>query len=86
MIEKNIRVLQDIGMRNGTVVRFVEVANQFSSEIWLKCGHYRLNAKSLLGIMNLCPKAGIDVTLLASGEDEERAVNALEHILVDYTN
>ena len=41
-----------------------------------------VNAKSLLGIMSLGIVTGATVTLVASGNDEQEAVDALEALLL----
>ena len=81
MTKREVFVLRDLAMNNGGVARFVETANQFSSNIKISYASYTMNAKSLLGVINLCLRPGIEVDLTAEGPDEEVAVNMLEAIL-----
>ena len=53
----------------------------FDCSIWLVSGSRKMNAKSLLGIMSLGVVTGVTVTLMASGQDAEAAVEALEALL-----
>ena len=81
MFKKEVIVRCDSGLHNKQVTYFVQKANEFRSNIWLESDNRKMNAKSLLGIMSLGIVTGANVTLSASGADEEAAVNALEVLL-----
>ena len=82
MFSKEIVVRCESGLHNKQATYFVQKANEFDCSIWLESGNRRMNAKSLLGIMSLGIITGATVTLTASGEDAEDAVNALEVLLL----
>ncbi len=82
MFSKEIVVRCESGLHNKQATYFVQKANEFDCNIWLESGNRRMNAKSLLGIMSLGIITGATVTLTASGEDAEDAVNALEVLLL----
>ena len=84
MIERTIQIQKPVGMRDNSLVRFVEIANRYQSRIQLTCRNYRMNAKSLLGIMNLYLQPGDTVILTAEGDDGNEAVQALEDLLTEY--
>ncbi len=71
----------EIKLKNGLEARpialLVQVATQFESKVYLQSGEKRVNAKSIMGMMTLVLAAGDEVTVLADGEDEEKAVNAI---------
>jgi phosphocarrier protein len=81
MYSKEIVVRCESGLHNRQVTYFVQKANEFKCSIWLESENRKMNAKSLLGIMSLDIASGTNVTLLASGPDEEEAVAALEALL-----
>ena len=81
MFVKNVIVRCESGLHNRQATYFVQKANEFSSNIWIESENRKMNAKSLLGIMSLGIVTGADVTLTATGADEEAAVNALEALL-----
>jgi len=81
MFEKEIVVRCESGLHNKQATYFVQKANEFDCNIWLESGNRKMNAKSLLGIMSLGIVTGATVTLVASGQDAEAAVNALEELL-----
>ena len=81
MINKEVEVRCESGLHNRQATYFVQKANEFESSIWLESDNRKMNAKSLLGIMSLGIVTGANITLIATGSDEEAAVNALETLL-----
>ena len=81
MINKEVEVRCESGLHNRQATYFVQKANEFESNIWLESDNRKMNAKSLLGIMSLGIVTGANITLIATGSDEEAAVNALEALL-----
>lgn len=82
MISKEIVVRCESGLHNKQATYFVQKANEFESSVWIESGSRKMNAKSLLGIMSLGIVSGSTVNLIASGSDEEAAVEALEALLL----
>lgn len=62
---------------NGEIAQFVKVANSFRSKVQVESNNFKMNAKSLLGMMLLQMKANDEVTIVAEGEDAIQAVEAL---------
>ena len=81
MFSKEVVVRCESGLHNRQATYFVQKANEFESNIWLESQNRKLNAKSLLGIMSLGIVTGAVVTLSASGDDEQNAVEALAELL-----
>ena len=81
MFNKEVVVRCESGLHNKQATYFVQKANEFESSIWLESNNRKMNAKSLLGIMSLGVVTGVTVTLMASGQDAEAAVEALEALL-----
>ena len=81
MFTKDVIVRCASGLHNKQVAYFVQKANEFKSTIWLESENRKMNAKSLLGIVSLGIVTDAKVTLIATGPDEEEAVNALEALL-----
>ena len=81
MFSREILVRCESGLHNRQATYFVQKANEFESNIWLKSGSRKMNAKSLLGIMSLGIVTGSTVILSALGPDAEAAVNALDTLL-----
>lgn len=82
MINKEIVVRCESGLHNKQATYFVQKANEFECSVWIESGNRKMNAKSLLGIMSLGIVSGNTVNLVASGSDEESAIEALEALLL----
>lgn len=64
------------------LAEIVQVASNFTSQIILECGKYKINAKSIMGIIAFNPTDGMNVTISADGDDEKDAINAMEKFLI----
>ena len=82
MFVKEAIVKCESGLHNRQATYFVQKANEFESSIWLESENRKMNAKSLLGIMSLGIVTGATVTLTATGNDEQEALDALEALLL----
>ena len=82
MISKEVTVGCESGLHNKQATYFVQKANEFSSSIWLETDNRKMNAKSLLGIMTMGILSGMKITISATGEDAQEAVDALEALLL----
>ena len=64
------------------LAEIVQIASQYRSEILLEYDKYRINAKSIMGIIAFNPSEGMNVTIAADGKDENEAVEALEKFFI----
>lgn len=60
------------------IAHLVQLANEFVSKIYIESGNSKINAKSIMGMMSLVMSEGQTVTIIAEGEDEEQAIDAIE--------
>ena len=77
MCEKDVTVQNQVGLSARPATFFIQKANCFKSSIWVEKEERRVNAKSLLGVLSLGIDGGTTVKVLASGPDEEQAVEEL---------
>lgn len=81
MIRKSIT----IGISNGPEARpiamLVQVASQYTSNIYLESEARKVNAKSIMGMMSLGLDNGENVTVSVDGADEEEAMKSIEEYL-----
>jgi phosphotransferase system HPr (HPr) family protein len=73
-----VRVRWTTGLHLRPAAQLVRLAQQFRSSVLLQVGARRADLRSLLAVISLCAMAGTTVSIEASGEDEERAVQAIE--------
>lgn len=77
MVEKKVVVRLKMGLHARPAALFVQEANKYTAEIYVKKGERAVNAKSIMGIMSLAVASGTEIVLSANGSDEEQAVEAL---------
>lgn len=65
------------------VARLVQLANSFESVVYLTKEGVKVNAKSIMGMMNFILGKGEEITIEARGEDEEQAISAIESFILD---
>ena len=77
MAEKTVEVKIKPGLQARQAALFVQEANRFTADIFLKKEERQVNAKSIMGIMSLAIAQGTTITLVADGSDEEQAIASL---------
>lgn len=81
MIQRDVTIVNQGGLHARPATFFIQKANTYKSSIWVVKGDRRVNAKSLLGVLSVGIAEGMSVTLVADGEDEERALDGLENLI-----
>lgn len=77
MIERTAEVKIKPGLQARQAALFVQEANRYTSDLYVKRDERQVNAKSIMGVMSLAIAQGSTVTLIADGGDEEQAAEAL---------
>ena len=77
MTQKEVTITNNIGLHARPATFFIQKANTFKSSIWIEKDERRVNAKSLLGVLSMGIAKGMTVTLIADGQDEKNALEAL---------
>jgi phosphocarrier protein len=82
VLKKEVMV-KDINKKyDHPLAEIVQIASQYKSEVLLEYDKYRINAKSIMGIIAFNPSSGMNVTISANGNDENEAIEALEKFLI----
>ena len=81
MVEKEVVIRNKAGIHARPASKLVQLANGFSSKIYIERNSDRVNAKSILGIIALGAVQGTALKLVAEGEDEQEAVEALAKLI-----
>ena len=77
MCVKEVLVQNHVGLHARPATFFIQRANEYKSTIWVEVNDRRVNAKSLLGVLSLGIMGGTSIRIIASGADEEEAVESL---------
>ena len=81
MISRNITIQNNVGLHARPATFFIQKANSYKSSIWVEKDDRRVKAKSLLGVLSLGVTRGMQITLIADGQDEVEALNGLEELV-----
>lgn len=81
MLKRKIIVRNKLGLHARAAVKFVNMANRFSSSVRIEKDGNEINGKSILGILTLAAVQGSQITLKVSGLDEIRALKALVELI-----
>ncbi len=80
-MKKDVVIQMENSLEATPIAHLVQLANQFGSQVYFEMDNKRVNAKSIMGMMSLVLTSGSTVTVVAEGEDEEKAVDAMEEFL-----
>jgi phosphocarrier protein HPr len=83
MPERQVIIVNRLGMHARASAKFVMAASRFKSEIWIGKvkGDMRVDGKSIMGIMMLAAAKGDTVLIGAEGEDAEMALDELAALI-----
>jgi len=81
MLDKKLMIKNRLGLHARAAVKFVNLANRFSSSVKIVKDGNEIDGKSILGILTLAATQGTQVRLLVSGKDEDAALKALEDLI-----
>lgn len=71
----------DEGLHARPAAKFVQKANKYESEIEIEFNGNIVNGKSIIGIMSLGAFPGEEISIIANGTDEKKAVEELINFL-----
>lgn len=77
MAEKTVTVNIKPGLQARQAALFVQEANRYTADIFLKKEERQVNAKSIMGVMSLAIAKGTKITFVVNGSDEEQAIASL---------
>lgn len=77
MITQMVTVKNEAGLHARPSSVLVKTASRFQSEFFIEMYGYRVNGKSILGVMTLAAEMGAEMKLIVDGPDEKRALAEL---------
>jgi len=83
MIEREVTIVNQLGMHARPAAQVVRTASAFTSEVEIVREGMAVNAKSIMGVMMLAAECGSSVVLRARGADEAAAVEALAKLVAE---
>ena len=85
MLEATVRLTNTLGLHARAAAQLVRLANRFKSSIILKRSDNAVtaNAKSILSVLSIAASFGVELQLVADGEDEAEAIAQIEKLFAD---
>ncbi|GGY58115.1 phosphocarrier protein HPr [Bacterioplanes sanyensis] len=81
MIEKNITIINKLGLHARAAAKLVSTATAHSATIKVGYPERMVDGKSIMAVMMLAASKGTDIVLQADGDDAEQAIAALEDLI-----
>ncbi|MDP2832144.1 MAG: HPr family phosphocarrier protein [Pseudomonadota bacterium] len=83
MPERDIEIVNKLGMHARASAKLTQTASSFRCEVWLSRNGRRINGKSIMGVMMLAAARGSSIRLETRGPEEEAAMAALVALIED---
>lgn len=83
MIRNTVTVLNESGLHARPSAELVKLASKFKSDFYIYSHGYRVNGKSILGVMTLAAEHGAKLELEFDGPDEEKAMEAITTLIAN---
>src|SRR5258708_38188970 len=80
-VEKEISVVNRLGLHARPAAMFVRIASRYRSEIWVSKEGEEVNGKSIMGLMMLASGKGSTLHLRCEGPDADRAADEIQQLI-----
>jgi phosphocarrier protein HPr len=81
VIEREVRIVNSLGLHARPAAQLVRLASSFESEVELVKDGVPVNSKSIMGVMMLAAECGSQLTVRATGADAEAAAAAMAELI-----
>ena len=79
--ERDVKIVNPLGMHARPAALFVKLATTFASEIEVGNDSMMVNGKSIMGVMMLAAEQGSTIKIRATGSDSPQAVDGLAELV-----
>jgi len=84
MQEKTLTIINKLGLHARAAMKLVDTASRFQSSVHMRLNNQEVDAKDILQTMSLGAAQGTEVHFTIEGQDEERAIAAIENLIQNY--
>ena len=81
MIEKNVTIINKLGLHARAAAKLIAVTGKFGCDIKITKDGKTVDAKSIMAIMMLAASQGTDLIIQTDGDDESAAMDAVIEII-----
>ena len=83
MQERNVTILNKLGLHARAAAKLVTMASGYSSDIDIARNDQSVNGKSIMGVMMLAASKGTELVIRTSGDDEQEAADKLAKLVAE---
>ncbi len=80
--EKELTIINRLGLHARPSAMFVKTASRFRAEIWVEKDGERVNGKSIMGLMMLAAGQGSRLLISCEGGDADKALAEIEAVIL----
>lgn len=80
MVKKTVTVKNEAGLHARPSSTLVKTASKFESDFYISMYGYKVNGKSILGVMTLAAEFGAEMDIIFDGEDEKKALETISEL------
>ena len=81
LVKAEVTIENELGLHARPAMSFVDLANQYASDIKVSKGEQEVDGKSIMQMMMLAATQGTKLQITAEGEDAEQAIAALQSLV-----
>jgi len=76
-----VTISNELGLHARPAMTFVELANEYKSDVRIQKDDQTVDGKSIMQVMMLAATQGTRLKITAEGEDAEEAISALQQLI-----
>ena len=80
-VEKEIAIINRLGLHARPAAMFVRIASRYRSEVWVAKEGEEVNGKSIMGLMMLAAGQGSKLRIRCEGPDAQKAIEEIEELI-----
>ncbi len=77
-------VRNEVGLHARPAKNLVTELNKYRSEVYIEKDGYRVNAKSIIGVLTLAAVKGTELLVTAEGDDAEEVLEVVDRLFREY--
>jgi phosphocarrier protein len=81
MIKQKVTIVNDAGLHARPAAALVKLASKYESDFYMHMYGYKVNGKSILGVMTLAAEKGAEIEIELDGSDEKEALEAITELI-----
>ena len=80
MITIEVEVINRAGLHTRPAANVVKITSKYKSEVYIEKDNFRINGKSIIGVMTLAAEMGSKLTFEIEGSDENEMAKEIEEL------